>query len=356
MLSTNRAKIPIPTIQVSVQGSPRQFEAIADYLETAVVTDDIEAPSMFALTLTSWDTEAGKFFDWLDNDALDLGKAIEIRLGYDSDLKPLISGEITGLEPEFTPDSQPTLTVRGHDLRHRLMRGHKTQSFTQMKLSDVARQAIKTAGLKGKVIPTTDKLDYILQHNQTDLEFLQAQARRIGYEVMMVGEVLHFRPQQFSENKVLTLSPKADRLEFSPRLSTMRQVRQVEVQGWNPQEKQPIAGKASANQDKIGKMGGTTSGSMAVDKESIYRIVTQPIASKAEADRLAQANFDRRSLEYISGEGSCTGRVDLRAGSVVEIADIGQRFSGLYYVISAVHTYNPEQNYTTQFTVRRNAT
>ncbi len=168
------------------------------------------------------------------------------------------------------PGSAPTLTVRGHDLRHRLMRGHKTQSFTQMTLSEVAEKVLQDAGLQGKATRTPDKLDYILQHNQTDLEFLQTQARRIGYEVVMVGDMVHFRPQQFADRKVLTLSPKADRLEFSPRLSTMGQVAQVEVRGWNPKEqtreKQLIGGKASANQDEISKMGGTTSGAMAVKR------------------------------------------------------------------------------------------
>lgn len=357
-----QTEIPIPTVKVSVQGS-RQFEAIAD-LQTVVVTDDLEAPSMFALTLTCWDTEAGEF-TWLDDELFTLGTAIEIQMGYDSDLKPLIAGEITGLEPEFTPGSPPTLTVRGHDLRHRLMRGHKTQSFIKMSLSEVADQVLQAAGLKSQVTPTTDKLDYILQHNQTDLEFLQAQARRIGYEVVMVDETVHFRPQQLAQNpaKQPKLSPKADRLEFSPRLSTMGQVGQVEVRGWNPKEetreRQPISGKARANQDEVSKMGGRVSGPMAVKQEfgtASYQIVTQPIATKAEADRLAKASFNQRSLNYITGEGSCAGRVDLRAGSLVEIADIGQRFSGLYYVISAVHTYVPEQSYTTQFTVRRNAT
>ncbi|MBD1873789.1 phage late control D family protein [Nodosilinea sp. FACHB-131] len=361
MSFTSRAEIPIPTIKVQVQHSLRQFEAIAD-LQTVVVTDDIEAPSMFALTLASWDTEAGEF-TWLDDELFTVGTAIDIQMGYGSDLKPLISGEITGLEPEFAPGSPPILTVRGHDLRHLLMHEQKTRSFTQMKLSDVAEKVIQEAGLSGKVTPTADKLDYILQHNQTDMEFLQSQARRIGYELAMVEKTLHFRPQQFAQDKdkdkVLTLSPKFDHLEFAPRMSAMGQVKQVEVRGWNPQEtdrdKQPILGKAVANRDEIGKMGGTTSGPMAAFAGSSNPIVTQPVTTQAEADLLAKAHFNQRSLSYISGDGSCSGRADLRAGSLVDITDIGQRFSGLYYVVSAVHTYAPEQSYSTQFSVRRNA-
>jgi uncharacterized protein len=360
MRFANRADMPVATIKVSVQNSPRQFEAIAD-LQTAIVTDDIEAPSMFELKLASWDTEAGDF-TWLDEDLFDIGNAIEIHMGYGNEMKSLISGEITGLEPEFSPSSPPTLTIRGHDLRHRLMRGQKTRSFTKMKLSDVAQQVIQGLNLKNKITDTSVKLDYVLQHNQTDLEFLQTQARRIGYEVMMIDKTLHFRPQQYAQSKVLTLSPKADQLEFSPRLSTIGQISQVRVRGWNPKEekrqKQAITHIARANQDEGGKMGGTSSGSLTVMKEfgqASYSMVTQPIANKAEAEQLAKAYFIDQALNYITGEGTCAGRTDLRAGSVIEIVDIGRRFSGLYYVVSAVHTYVVEQGYSTQFTVRRNA-
>ena len=41
-------------------------------------------------------------------------------MGYEQEIKTIMVGEITGLEPEYTQDAAPILVVRGHDLRHRL--------------------------------------------------------------------------------------------------------------------------------------------------------------------------------------------------------------------------------------------
>ena len=62
------------------------------------------------------------------------------------------------------------------------------------------------------------------------------------------------------------------------------------------------------------------------------------------------------ALAYISGEGLCIGRTDLRAGKVIKIEGLGRRFSGLYYVTATRHTYTPAAGYRTAITVKRNAT
>ena len=89
---------------------------------------------------------------------------------------------------------------------------------------------------------------------------------------------------------------------------------------------------------------------------SINTSVKRPVFSQAEADQIALGHLKNMALEYISGEGTCIGRTDLRAGKVIKLQGIGQRFSGNYYVTSTTHTCLPTQGYRTRFTVRRNAT
>ena len=69
--------------------------------------------------------------------------------------KPLIEGEVTALEAEF--DTSGTFTViRGYDQAHRLFRGRRTDSYTQMTASDIATKVAQRAGLKvGKVDSTS---------------------------------------------------------------------------------------------------------------------------------------------------------------------------------------------------------
>jgi phage protein D len=326
-------------------------------LVAVTIAEDLEAPSMFTLQFVNRNLKRGKV-TWVDSDLLDIGGSVEIGMTYEGTPATLFSGEITGLEPEFSKEDASMLIVRGYDLRHRLMRGRKTKSFTKMKDSAIASQIAAQANLIGKVTDTGIVLEYVLQHNQTDLEFLQDRAKRIGYEVVVENKTLFFRPYQHTTGKVLTLTSGQDFSRFSPRLSSMNQVGEVEVRGWDFKQKQALVGQCKSSERPAG-MGGTTSGAkQTVRAFSIASnvVVTQPVASAIEAKKMAQGQFDGMALNYITGDGECRGNPKIRAGRVIEIAGIGKRFSGLYYVTATNHTYRKREGYQTQFTVRRNAT
>lgn len=345
-----------PNIKILLKGKALSTEAEADFI-SATVSEDIEAPSMFELKFVIWDLEKQQF-TWIDKDLFELGDQVEIQMGYQKDLKTVIVGEVTGLEPEFEPDSTPILVVRGHDLRHRLLRGRQTKSFTKMKDSDIVSQIARAKGLTSKVKDTKVKLEYVLQHNQTDWEFLQERAARIGYELMLDNKTLYFRPHDNGQQKLVTLTYGDDLISFSPRLSTMTQISQVKVQGWLPKEKKTVSGEVTVGKEGD-KMGGSTSGAKAVQKafkNSSYTVVSQPVSSKAEADKMALGQFQDIVMAYITGEGTCHGLPDLQIGKVIEIVGVGKRFGGLYYLSATEHFYEPKEGYRTSFTVRRNAT
>ncbi len=127
-----------PNIKILLQGKALDPDVEADFI-SATVSEDLEAPSMFELKFATWDVEKQQF-TWIDRDLFELGDRVEIQMGYQKDLKTVMVGEVTGLEPEFGQDTTPILVVRGHDLRHRLLRGRQTKSFTQMKDSDIVSQ------------------------------------------------------------------------------------------------------------------------------------------------------------------------------------------------------------------------
>lgn len=356
MAERNSTRNLVPTYHVQIGGSRLPPEAAAD-LVAVTVHEDVAAPNMFVLRMITWEMAQLKV-TWADADLFAVGNEVQIQMGYVDQLQTLIVGEITGLEPEFCAGEVPMLTVRGYDRRHRLLRGRKTRSFTQMKDSDIASRIASAAQLTAEVEDSAVTLDYVLQHNQTDMEFLQERARRIGYEVVVENKTLRFRPQQNSQSEVLTLKRDDDLIEFYPRLSSLSQVSQVAVRGWNPKEKAEIVAQAGAGSENS-TMGGATSGPSVADRAfgtAIAASVDRPVFSQAEADQIARGRFNAMALAHITGEGLCAGRTDLRAGIVVKIDGAGQRFSGRYYITSATHTYMPQRGYRTAFTVRRNAT
>lgn len=326
------------------------------HVVSIAVDDDVSLPSMFAFELAGSIAQAEEL-PWIDEELFAIGKIVTVKIGYADDLETLIVGEITGLEPEFTFNRLPNMTIRGYDRRHRLHRNRKTRTFVQQKDSDIAAQIAGEVGLTAQAEDSQVTHDYVLQANQTDMEFLQERARRIRYEVVVEDKTLLFRPVGNAKSEILTLTAEGDLLEFYPRLSSVRQLSEVNVRGWNPKEKKELLGRAKTG-DEVSTMGGQNTGgalTQSVFGASLVTVADRPVMTQAEADQLAQARFNNVALALISGEGVCRGRTDLRAGKVIKIDGVGRRFSGQYYVVTAIHRYWPQKGYFTHFTVRRTA-
>lgn len=356
MAARDQFDILAPEFAVHINGSPLPNEAVADIVSINVV-EDLDATSMCTLTLSGWNTAEMKV-KWMDDQLFREGNPVEIEVGYQDHLQLVFSGEITGLEPDF-PEARPaTFTVRAYDRRHRLMRQRKTQSFTNFKDSDIAGKLAREAGLAAHVEDSKVKLPYVLQHNQTDLEFLLNRAQRIDYEVVMEDRTLLFRPRKIEKTAKLTLRRDIELLEFRPRMTTMSQVEEFTVRGWNAKEKKEIVAHSTAG-DLSTVMGGTTSGPSNVQQvfsRTGSTLVTVPVQSQEEADRIAKQRFSEMALGYVRAEGKCIGDPQLRAGIVVKIEGVGERFSGLYYLRAVEHRYSMQKGYRTAFSARRNAT
>ena len=356
MTARDRFDTLAPEFSVKINDAALPNDALADLIGLTVL-EDVDAVSMFTLTLSGWDTVQMKA-KWIDDPLFREGNPVELGFGYRDQVPPMMTGDITGIEPTFMLTQAPTLTVRGHDRRHQLMRSRRTRTFTNCKDSDIASRVAGEAGLSADVHDSGASLPYVLQHNQTDLEFLGMRARRIGYEVTVQDRTLRFGPRATDGQPVLTLHREVELLEFRPRLSTLEQVSDFEVHGWSAQDKREIIGRARVG-DESRLMGGSNSGPATVRRAfepPPSARVSQPVHSQEEADQLASRAFIEMALRHIRADGLCTGEPRLRAGTVVQIGGLGERFSGRYYVTSVEHRFGRNKGYRTAFTARRNAT
>lgn len=343
-----------PEFRIEIDGTEVPEKLRADLVSVRVL-EDVNATGMFSWTVHCWDSVDMKV-KWIDENFLNEGKTVGIYMGYRDQMKNLFTGEICALEPDFNTGEAPLLTIRGYDRGHKLMKQKRTASYVQMKDADIARQIASQATLKPEVQDTAVTFEYVLQHNQTDLEFLWDRAARIGYEVFVSDNTLYFRSRKITGNTDLTLRREIELLEFYARSAVLNQVEQVSVQGWNPKQKKEIIGNCKPSGVK-GNMGSTKGPAVAqrMSESSATTAVRSPVFSQQEADELATGMLNELALTYITGEGVCIGRNDLRPGRLIKVEGCGQRFSGAYYVTSAEHSYLPSRGYRTAFTVRRNA-
>jgi len=332
-------------VEIKVSGQAVRAEIMSN-LTYMMVDQHVHLPGMFTLRFLDPDLKI------LDDGPFDMTKEVEIQAEKEDGTKVhLMKGEITAIEPEFREGMLLEVVVRGYDKSHRLFRESVSKAYLNIKDSDLARRIAGEAGLSAQVDATTTVYKHLIQHNQTNLEFLFERAWRIGYECYVSEGKLYFRKPPTISSAELTLTWGDDLLEFQPRMSLAEQVDEVKVKGWDPEKMQAIIGQASRGNlyPSIGESNGAKQAKSFGKGNKI--VVDQPVIDQAEANLLAQARLNEASGAFVEADGTALRRPDLKAGKVIELKALGRRFSGLYLVSSASHIFSSD-GFETQFSVR----
>jgi|DewCreStandDraft_2_1066082.scaffolds.fasta_scaffold00246_30 uncharacterized protein involved in type VI secretion and phage assembly len=345
---------------IKVNGTELDVSQVVD----VVIEQDLMAADSFTIRLRDVDDRSVQrlqtYTPLLDADRFPIGAQIEIGLGREERPEPVLVGIVMSLELEARHDAMPVLTVRGYDVSHKMRRERKSRAFLNVSDGDIVRQIAREYGLNAGsgVERTAEIYQHVFQDNQTDWDFLQARARRIGYELFIEGRTLYFRKPRLGERgPELELHHTLSRVRV--RLSAPAQVSEVVVKGWDPVARREIVGRAArpSLQHQIGEdRSGAQMASVLGNGRQV--VVNQPVRTQREAEALAQSILDEIAGEYVQLEGMCLGDPRLRPGRPVTLKNIGTRFSGTYYLSAVTHRVTPEQGYLTHFgfTGRRPAT
>lgn len=338
----------VSQIKIEVDGTKIEKEVFISFAEVTV-DQHAHLPSMFVIRL--YDPE----LKLLDKGPFNLMSKVKISVSSDEEGAEqvlLINGEVTALEPHFGESMIAELLVRGYDISHQLYRETKSKTFLNIKDSDIAEQIAQSAKLQPEVDSTSIVYEHIYQHNQSDLSFLMQRAWRIGFECFVDEGKLIFR-KPVNSGTGIELTWGEDLQTFYPRMTVAEQVESVTVKGWDPEQQKPIIGKAESGNlyPDIEESDDGKDWAAKVAGNSSITIVDQPVISQAEAELLASARLDEISGAFIEADGTAYRRPDIKAGKIVTLKHLGERFSGAYLVTRATHRYAPE-GLTTNFSVR----
>lgn len=340
------------------------------------VTDTIDRADSFSFTLRDRHPEHQRLFaggprlQWMDSDAFNAGTEVEIFMGYVDDLRCVLIGRIKAVSANFPASGQPTLQVEGYSLYHDLQHCHRRKPFKSTTDSGIATEIAKAMGLKADVDKTKAEHPLYSPNGASYAAILEKRAKRIGYEVSVKERTLFFKKPRYRDNTSpdLTLEWGRDLRSFSPRISAHDMVPKVTVRASQTTlggDKKPLVGEAKAGQER-GALGKETGSQVAKriycqasdknsdKKENTVLINDHTVVSQTEAEEVALAQLESRSLGFITGRGAVIGEPKLLARSIVELKGLGKLFSGKYYVTSATHTINAS-GYLTDFEVKRNA-
>jgi phage protein D len=382
-----------PQYEIRVKGAQIPNDVLRDVMQVTY-KDNIKEIDSFEITVNNWDPATNDFkyvgsetAETLKGDTSEsrrfrlfepCNKEVEVKMGYTSDLRVMLTGNFTTMEPVFPSGGAPTLNVRGLNVLHQLRRKqfvYAWENKTDSQIArDIARLTDRETGKKRFPMPIEidpnaqakePQIEYVAQNNQYDIDFLLGRARQRGY-VMFIQEKdpkvrgskrrLYFGPSQ--EGQIPGLRDVTFKLEwgkslidFKPTLTTANQIRSVTVNGWNRRTGRAISEKVTLDDRDLNRNRDLYELLKKCDpREEV--VVEEPVFSPRQARDRAKAILMDRQKEMVKASATTVGLPDLRAGKKVQIEGLGARFSGTYFITETTHTIG-NNGYTTKFNARR---
>ena len=390
--SKSQGDFYVPRFEIKIAGANLPLDVLRDVIQVTY-KDNIKELDSFEITVNNWDSTS-KQFKYVGSETADSLESnplhrlfdpcrhdVDVSMGYGGDLKLLLKGNFTTLEPNFPSGGAPTLAVRGLNILHKLRTKQYTWAWTkkttESRIAKDLENLTDPDDKKKKRFPLPIEIDenaagkekeieYVAEQNQYDIEFLLSRARRIGYVVFIKEEErqngkvikprrLYFGPSDANHpglrDVTFELKWGISLIDFKPTLTTANQIKSVTVNGWNRKTNKPITGKASLDDPKL-KLNRDLLKLMEQCDAREDRVVDEPVFTQDQANERAKAILLDRSKELVKASGTCVGLPDLRAGQKVRIGGLGSRFSGDYFVTETTHTIN-DSGYITKFNARR---
>jgi phage protein D len=344
------------TFQVEVNGTPLPDD-LAALLVSAYVDSSLRLPDAFMLRFRDPNRIV------IGKSKAKMGAKVKITVGSTETQTPekLIEAEVTSLEAETGGPGSFTV-IRGYDPAHRLFRGRHTTSYTQATASDAVSQVAQRAKLPaGQIESSKTVFDHLGQFGQTDWEFLDGLAKRIGYELTVRDNKLDFRPREpattapsddAQSTDPLVLRLGTDLLRFRSVITAAEQVTEVEVRGWDVAQKRKITSLVPAGTKSVdlptmkpADMAKPFGDPKYVASDVAYR-------SQSEADTAASALAEEIGSSFAEIDAVARGNPKLRANVGIKVENAGEPFDGKYTITAARHRYDPTHGgYTTAFAV-----
>lgn len=339
--------ILLSEVEVILNGTELTRDFMVNVLEVTV-ENSLHLPDVATLVL--YDAT----LNYIDDSRLAPGKTLQLMMVSQASKRLVFDGEIVEIQPDFDQGVQ-RLTVRAFNRMHRLSRGRHVRSFQNVSDKDLITQLAAEVGLQADVDETAVIYPYVFQNNESNLAFLQKRAAALGYLLYVQKNTLYCKEAR-SDQPSLPLEWGSTLHEFHPCMTTVEQVDQVMVRGWDPMQKRSLMGQENADSG-IGApaLGENDKGAALAQKafhmQTQILVADRPIRQQGLIDQLAQAEANRQVGRFIEAEGTCYGEPALVAGTSITITKVGKRFSGQYFVTDTVHRYSAGQGYTTSFSV-----
>ena len=330
--------LQLPSVAIDLAGQRLSYPEL-DTLGEIRVQQRVSLPTQCELT----------FFDAPPPDSPLSSVVVGLTLEVWLQSEPLFKGEITALEYGYEPSRGRTWRVRGYDPLHRLRQRQPVRAHVQVDLAGLARQLVQDIGVAVETPPNNGFWRYLIQHGQTDLEFLTRRAEACGCFFALQGDRLRFFSLE-GDGPSVSLALGETLLEARVEVNGDGVCGEVSAGGWNP-----LSGEAHAGRASVARVGRQVSARVPPEwiGGSIERfLVSEVLQDDRHAESLAQAELDRRAMREVTFWGVAEGDARLCPGVSVELGGVTPELAGRYVLTEATHILDSEHRFITEISTR----
>jgi phage protein D len=371
--------------RVSIQAGKGSHYDVSHDLSALTIEEDSSRPDKLTLELN----DPFKIF----SHALQEGMQVEVDLGMVKDHSLIFRGQIYKVEGSFPQQGVPTLKLLAYDRSLKMGLRKRNRVWTDTSLDGIVRDIgggyfdSIDVNLKGN---PSFKGNGIRQQNETDLAFLLRLAAEYGCEMYVVagdqGDELFF----WAQHSIMKSKPQATLyhgrcgvagrllsfeattevskiqlprvfagIDFETGKRIEKKKAQVEEVGttedrFRDENLTGLRGRYPAKADSLGKLlsaAKTIQRDLRKELGSVEQEVTPGFVTQDDLNVRAENQFST-SIYGMRGSGSTPGNHRIHAQATIDIADVGGRFSGTWYVSQVRHILNG-QGYQTEFQCQR---
>ena len=264
------------------------------------------------------------------------GQALEVWAGYHGQEAVIFKGLIIkhGIEGRSSGSTRLALTCKDAFVKTTL--APQRRYFIDKKDSEVAEDIVQRyAGLRVEAQATAVKHAELLQYDATDWDFLVMRAEANGQLCLVDDGKLTLAKPDPGQTAVTKLQYGATILEFDAEMDARDQAQTLTTTTWSYADS--AIAQARAAEPPAGNFGNFSADDLA---HVLQTDLTLPHGGHRPTEELqawADAALLKRRLARIRGRVRFYGNAEVKPGTVISLAGLGERFSGEAYVTGVSH-------------------
>lgn len=312
--------------------------AIADTIDVLSVRTRAEMNRIpeAVLVIADGDIPAQEF-PIADADTFKPGAEIEIAAGYGSQAQTTIfKGIVTAVRLRVGQSGNPELIVTCRDKGYKLTLGRRSAVFEDTKDSDAISTLASEAGLTSSIAATSVTHTKLVQYRTSDWDWIVARAEMNGMLAALSEGKLTVEKPDLTSSAILTVTLGVDLIEFDAEMDSRSQFSGVSTSAWSIADQ--TSASSSGTQATAGKWGNLTASTLAeVGGRNGLDLGSAAPITTSELENISTGRQARNELARLRGTVRFQGNGTAVLGKTLELAGLGDRFSGTGLICAVSH-------------------